>query len=75
VHMITQDGDELRLAVHDGERMPADVVRLPDAAGLAPTSVRLRRPTLDDVFRVVTGHPLAAELPVRAAVGMDHTHA
>ena len=55
--------------------MLGSVVRLLDAAGVAPTSVRLRRPTLDDVFRVVTGHPLAAELPVRAAVGMDHTHA
>ena len=61
--------------MHDGERMLGSVVRLLDAAGVAPTSVRLRRPTLDDVFRVVTGHPLAAELPVRAAVGMDHTHA
>ncbi len=75
MHTITQEGDELRLAVHDGERMLADVVRLLDAAGLAPISVRLRRPTLNEVFRVVTGHPLAAELPVRAAVGMDHTHA
>jgi ABC-2 type transport system ATP-binding protein len=75
VRAIDQHGDELRLTVHDGDRMLADVVRLLDAAGLAPTSVRLHRPTLDDVFRAVTGHPLADDPPVRAAVGMEPTHA
>jgi ABC-2 type transport system ATP-binding protein len=75
VRAVTQDGDELRLTVHDGDRMVADVVRMLDAAGLTPTTVRLRRPTLDDVFRAVTGHPLTDEAPVRATLGREHTHA
>ncbi|MEV4313256.1 ATP-binding cassette domain-containing protein [Actinocrispum sp. NPDC049592] len=75
VRSVAHDDAELRLTVHNGDRVLADIVRLLDAAGLAPTSVDLRRPTLDDVFRAVTGHPLVDAGPERATLGREHTHA
>jgi ABC-2 type transport system ATP-binding protein len=41
-----------------------EVVRTLDAEGLAPESLVLREPTLDDVFLSLTGH--AAEEPPAA---------
>ncbi|WP_019634577.1 ABC transporter ATP-binding protein [Actinomadura atramentaria] len=57
-------GDRLRLTVRDGERaLPGLVRALDDALGDAPgggglVSLTLARPTLDDVFRAVTGRAL-----------------
>jgi daunorubicin resistance ABC transporter ATP-binding subunit len=42
-----------------------DVVRALDAAGVRVTDVTLRRPSLDDVFMILTGHRAAPE-PARA---------
>jgi len=38
-----------------------DVVRALDAAGVRVTDVTLRRPSLDDVFMILTGHRAAPE--------------
>ncbi len=39
-----------------GSRSLADAIRTLDAAGIDPTDIGLRRPTLDDVFIALTGH-------------------
>jgi daunorubicin resistance ABC transporter ATP-binding subunit len=38
-----------------------DMVRALDAAGIRVTSVVVRRPSLDDVFLTLTGHPVASK--------------
>jgi ABC-2 type transport system ATP-binding protein len=48
----------VRLNVDDGPAATAAVVRLLDNAGLAPASVTLTRPSLDDVFLTKTGRAL-----------------
>ena len=52
-------GVALRLAVGDGDRALPEVVLALNGAGVAPTALRVARPTLDDVFLSVTGRPLA----------------
>lgn len=51
----TAEATVLRLAVDDGDRALTGVVLALDAAGVRPRSVRVRRPSLDDVFAAVTG--------------------
>jgi ABC-2 type transport system ATP-binding protein len=51
---------EVTLPVTDGIAAMPEVVRRLDAAGLALSGLLLRRPTLDDVFLAVTGHPAPA---------------
>ena len=48
----------LRLAVADGDRALSDVVLALNGAGVRPSSVRVARPALDDVFLAVTGRSL-----------------
>ena len=49
-----------------------DVVRALDAAGARVTDVTLRRPSLDDVFMILTGHRAAsASAPAGAAHGQE----
>jgi ABC-2 type transport system ATP-binding protein len=52
------DSDQRRVVVpvSNGARMLADAVRDLDAAGLTLDDLALRRPTLDDVFLMLTGH-------------------
>jgi len=47
------------MPAHDG--VTTDVVRALDAAGVRVTDVTLRRPSLDDVFMILTGHRAAPE--------------
>ncbi|MEW2354353.1 ATP-binding cassette domain-containing protein [Spirillospora sp. NPDC029432] len=51
-------GRELRLTVEDGDHALMGLVRALDAAGVELVSLRLARPTLDDVFLTVTGRSL-----------------
>ena len=51
-------GVVLRLAVADGDRALSDVVLALNGAGVRPSSVRVARPALDDVFLAVTGRSL-----------------
>ena len=58
---ITCEGRLIRVNVNDGPTAMIDIVRTLDAAHLAPVTMALREPTLDDVFLELTGH--AAEEP------------
>ena len=53
---VTIDGRLLRVSVADGATAMIETVRLIDAAHLAPATMALREPTLDDVFLSLTGH-------------------
>jgi ABC-2 type transport system ATP-binding protein len=50
------EGRALELAVEDGPRAVVDVLRALDAAGLEPSGLGVREPSLDDVFLSLTGH-------------------
>ncbi|WP_067826337.1 ATP-binding cassette domain-containing protein [Actinomadura kijaniata] len=52
------DGDGLRLRVDNGDRELMGLMRALDGAGVELASLRLARPTLDDVFLTVTGRSL-----------------
>lgn len=55
---IVVGGSELLVTVEDGAVAVAPILRLLDAEGLAPTSIHVSRPTLDDVFLTLTGRSL-----------------
>ena len=65
VGTVTPDGNCLRVSVSDGARAMLETVRMLDAAHLAPATMALREPTLDDVFLSLTGH--VAEDATKAA--------
>ena len=48
-------GTTVELPVDDGPRAALEVLRLLDRQAIAPTSFRLREPSLDDVFLALTG--------------------
>ena len=50
------EGGSLTVPAAEGPRTLAAVVRELDAAGVEPTDIALRKPTLDDVFLTLTGH-------------------
>jgi ABC-2 type transport system ATP-binding protein len=51
-----RDGATVRLTSGDGARQLIDVLRLLDDHQLAPTTLAVREPSMDDVFLVLTGH-------------------
>ncbi|HEV7888817.1 MAG TPA: ATP-binding cassette domain-containing protein [Acidimicrobiales bacterium] len=51
------DDGRVAIGVDDGPRAAVEVVRALDAAGLPPTALTVREPTLDDVFLQLTGRP------------------
>jgi ABC-2 type transport system ATP-binding protein len=64
-----RDGSAVRLGSSDGARLLIDVLRSLDAEGLAPASLTVREPSLDDVFLALTGrHAEPAEAPDEEAV-------
>jgi ABC-2 type transport system ATP-binding protein len=62
------DGALVRFRVPDGAAALPGLLRALDVAGVAPTSVEVRRPSLDDVFLSLTGRSLRDE-PADAPVG------
>jgi ABC-2 type transport system ATP-binding protein len=50
------DGATLRITSNDGSRVAVDALRSLDAEGLAPATIAVREPSLDDVFLALTGH-------------------
>jgi ABC-2 type transport system ATP-binding protein len=64
---VAVEGRMLRVNVSDGAAAMLETVRILDAAQLAPTTIMLREPTLDDVFLALTGH--TAEDKVDASDG------
>ncbi|MBT8207899.1 MAG: ATP-binding cassette domain-containing protein [Acidimicrobiia bacterium] len=58
---VDADTGRLRLPVPRGAQALVDAVRRLDDAGVAIADLALRRPTLDDVFLTLTGHPAESE--------------
>ena len=56
-----RDGTTVRLTSHDGSRMLMDVLRSLDDHDLAPATLAVREPSLDDVFLALTGHRAESE--------------
>lgn len=54
---IDQDTGRVALPVNQGATLVAEVVRRLDAQGITIADLAMHRPTLDDVFLVLTGHP------------------
>jgi ABC-2 type transport system ATP-binding protein len=58
VREATGEDGEVRLYVDSGETAVPQLLRVLDGAGLAPSSIALHRPSLDDVFLRQTGRSL-----------------
>ncbi len=50
------EGHNLEITVDDGPATTAVALRRLDGAGISPTGLQLREPSLDDVFLALTGH-------------------
>jgi hypothetical protein len=53
---VDAQAGQVTVPLSDGVAVLPEVVRRLDAAGLAPSDLVVRRPTLDDVFLSLTGH-------------------
>lgn len=53
---VAREGHVIRVSVTDGATAMLEIVRVLDATHLAPITMALREPTLDDVFLKLTGH-------------------
>ena len=58
VREATADDGEIRLYVDKGDTAVPQLLRVLDAAGLAPRTISMSRPSLDDVFLRQTGRSL-----------------
>jgi ABC-2 type transport system ATP-binding protein len=56
--VVDADGRRVSVGVGSGPDRLVDAVRLLDAAGVTVDDIALRRPTLDEVFLSLTGHPI-----------------
>ena len=56
-----RDGATVRLTSDDGSRLLIDVLRLLDDHDLAPATLAVRDPSMDDVFLALTGRRAEAE--------------
>jgi ABC-2 type transport system ATP-binding protein len=55
------NGSEVRFEVVDGARVLVDALRTLDGEGLAPATIAVREPSLDDVFLALTGRHVETE--------------
>ncbi len=55
------NGSEVRFEVADGARVLVDALRVLDGEGLAPVTIAVREPSLDDVFLALTGRRVEPE--------------
>jgi ABC-2 type transport system ATP-binding protein len=55
------NGSEVRFEVVDGARVLVDALRVLDGEGLAPVTIAVREPSLDDVFLALTGRRVEPE--------------
>jgi ABC-2 type transport system ATP-binding protein len=58
---ISADGRSVEVKVADNGPAVLDAVRRLDAAGVVPTALAVREPSLDDVFLSLTGHTTETE--------------
>jgi ABC-2 type transport system ATP-binding protein len=70
---VSFEGRRLRLSVSNGAAAMLETVRVLDGAGLEPSAMALREPTLDDVFLSLTGH--AAEEAAAEEEALDDRRA
>jgi ABC-2 type transport system ATP-binding protein len=56
-----RDGSTVRLTSEDGSRLLIDVLRLLDDHQLAPATLAVREPSMDDVFLALTGRRAEAD--------------
>jgi ABC-2 type transport system ATP-binding protein len=61
------NGSELRFECADGARVLVDALRTLDGEGLAPVTIAVREPSLDDVFLALTGRRVEPEEPTEDA--------
>jgi len=62
-------GSEVRFEVTDGARVLVDALRVLDGEGLAPATIAVREPSLDDVFLALTGRRVEPEETTEDARG------
>jgi daunorubicin resistance ABC transporter ATP-binding subunit len=60
---VEQEGATVRLTSDDGSRVLVGLLRSLDAEGLAPATVTVREPSIDDVFLALTGHRAESQEP------------
>jgi ABC-type multidrug transport system ATPase subunit len=73
-----REGALVRLASRDGSSVLVDVLRSLDSEGLAPATLSVREPSLDDVFLALTGRHAfdeSAENAAPAPSGRDYNPA
>ncbi|MFD6095216.1 ATP-binding cassette domain-containing protein [Nocardiopsis flavescens] len=63
VEVVSGREPGVRLRVERGDAVLPELLRALDASGVAPATVRVQRPTLDDVFLALTGRSLREENP------------
>ena len=68
-HNVEREGPTVRLSTNDGPRVLIEVLRTLDVAQLAPSTLTVHEPSLDDVFLALTGHHAEAEAPQEELVG------
>jgi daunorubicin resistance ABC transporter ATP-binding subunit len=69
-HNVEREGSTIRLSTNDGPRVLIEVLRTLDVAQLAPSTLTVHEPSLDDVFLALTGrHAEPAEAPEEELVG------
>ena len=53
---LERQADTIRVTSNDGARVLADALHMLDREDLAPRTVEVREPSLDEVFLILTGH-------------------
>ena len=61
--LVEREGSVLRINANNAAHELMDVLRTLDAADLAPASLSVREPSLDDVFLTLTGHRTESTKP------------
>ena len=68
-HTVESEGATVRLSTNDGPRVLIEVLRTLDGAQLAPATLTVHEPSLDDVFLALTGHHAEAEPEAAELIG------
>ena len=68
-HNVEREGFTVRLSTNDGPRVLIEVLRTLDVAQLAPSTLTVHEPSLDDVFLALTGRHAEVETQEEELVG------